>query len=235
MLKEKFSAALGILVSALILSANEVYLAKSELNASGFFDTRHAVAPGGTIDKILNRPTEVQTQVKAFRENGRKYLLAKSDFHVIYPIEMQKMISVIADYDNYAGVLPRVEYSEDKCQSDDPYAYHKQEQNLSIEFMHIGVKYEYVINILYEDLGQKNVFATKWNLEESLDGKLYELYGSWYLREFKYKGRTYTYVRYYARTGLKQVFTGLETLMKIFSSYDVKQLLDAVYAEAVDR
>lgn len=229
--------ALGIPLLALALMANAITAHSRAKGASTprVFDTRHSVAAGGTIDGILGRPTAIQTYVKGFRKNGRRYLSAKFDFHAVYPIEMEKIISVIADYDSYADIFPRVEYSRDEYRSYGPSTYHRQQQNLSFRFINIGIEYKYVINIFHEDLGKSHVFATKWYLDESLDDKLDELYGSWYLEEFKERERTYTYVRYYVGVGFKQVFWGLETVMRQFSSREWKRLLDTVYMEAKNR
>jgi hypothetical protein len=221
------------LIQVQLLAQGDDDTCSAELNMSNAFQTRHAMVPVSDIEELLNNPAQIQCKADKFARQGKIVIQTTSDFHAIFPIKKEKLIKVIADYNNYGGRIPRVVYGSNTCAPDtfNSSSYAKFEEVITAKIMGIGIDYNFVSNIYPVTLGPDE-YATKWNMEESLDGLFFDFSGSWYLKEFQKDGKTYTYIRYFTVIGYLKPPTDSTWLLETFIPGEMKDILNPVYSLA---
>jgi len=231
---KKINMIFTIILFSAIFMQSDSDACKPEKNISMKFMMRHGVAPY-EFEKIMKSPAMIEDQVEEIDSGSGKLLVTRGDYHAIFPIKKEKLAAAITDYEHYASFMPRVANARVICRNSSPVPYYKCEQYLKIKFLGIGVEYNYIVNIYSPVSGDKNVFATKWNLEESIDGAFADCYGSWYLKEFEKDGQTYTYMRYFLSTVFKKYNSAIKFMMRNFAENDIKALFKSVYSEALKK
>ncbi len=174
---------------------------------------------------------EIEGRVEKWVDDGHRLARMISDFHAVFPFPIEQIIPVFTDHENEDKVYPRIDNSSDLSPStpvDEP---HFQEIEISFKFLGFGEEYHYILYRIprwYED----GSFLIHWALVHSIDGKYFELYGSWYLQEFQRDGKPHTYLRNFIRTGLIDPPKMLKTFTNLFARNDVRGFFDAVYNAA---
>ncbi len=202
---------------------------RPEENTSGRFETRYGIPEDTDFSQIYKEPTEIFSEVASFKEDGRDRLIARSDFHAVFPGTKDKMVRALLDIKGQPKIFYRIVESRLLCSSPGPPRYWKQYEKTSFKFLFLGADYEFIMNVFEEDLDGPEVFATKWNLEESLDDKFYAFGGSWYFEDITYRGKDAVYARYYTMIDFKDIVFGLEFALLNFSKGDVTGSMKDLY------
>ena len=179
-----------------------------------------------TAQKIEARIEEV--------ENGQDNILLLTDYHAVFPLPLEQLVPVFLDHENEDRVYPRIKESRDLSPNAGLLDPHFQEVRTSFTFLGIGQKYHYILYRVPHWYGDDS-FMLNWALVHSVDGKYYELYGSWYLEEFQREGKRHTYLRNFVRTGLTDPPSIVKTVTGLFATNSVRNFFEAVYDAAVEQ
>lgn len=215
----------------LILLAGIVNLGAYELPLSNIFEYKNEVASYNSFRKLLNSPTNIESHIKQNIENNTKILDTLFDFHAIFDIPINNLISHLIDLENEHNVFPRMIFTKDLNPTTPLWSPHLQEVKSQFKMGRIEETYHYIfykVPIINED----GSILIKWNMYESIDEKFKFIYGSWFLKEIFYEGKSYTYVRNYVHYGMinypPYVFVG----MKLGGRKDSKNFFKALQKAA---
>jgi len=177
---------------------------------------------------------EIEGRVEKWEEGRHRMAVLISDFHAVFPFPIEQIIPVFTDHENEDKVYPRIDNSRDLSPDAPRNEPHFQEIEISFKFLGFGDEYHYILYRIPE-WHEDGSFLIRWALVHSIDGKYFELYGSWYLQEFQRDGRPHTYLRNYVQTGLIDPPPALKTFTNLFAKNDVRRFFEAVYnaAEAI--
>lgn len=177
---------------------------------------------------LIENPSRVQAEI--IPQEGSS-IIALFDYHAVYPLEMEKFISVMLDISGEDEIYPAVVISEDLNPELDPWEARFQEVKLSYKLLGIGETYHYQVFRTPERLDD-TTFLVQWYLTNSLDEKLFLLDGFWYVKEITLQGKPYSYVRNRVQTGFVKTLPLAGTLMKLFSNRESRAYYDALYEQA---
>lgn len=168
---------------------------------SNIYEYKDGIAPFSSLIELLDNPTVIESQIQPVKKDGKKLLNTLFDTHAVFDIPIYKLINLVLDLENEQNVFPRMVYTEDLNPSDPPWSPHLQKVKIYFKFGGFGQEYNYIFDKIPK-LREDGSFLIKWNLHESIDGKLDFIFGSWYMKEIFYKGYKYTYVRNYIHYGI---------------------------------
>jgi hypothetical protein len=208
---------------------------RPEKNTSGHFETRYGIPEHTEFSEIYREPTEIFSEVTSFRQQGRDRLIARSDFHAVFPGTKDKMVRALLDIEGQPEIFYRIVESRLICSSPGPPRYWKQYEKTSFKFLFLGTDYEFIMNVYEEELDNPKAFATKWNLEESLDDAFFAFSGSWYFEDITYRGKAAVYARYYTMIDFKEIIFGLEFALLNFSKGDVTGSMKDLYYKSKEQ
>jgi len=196
---------------------------------------RYIFRSGAAVDNFENLDSKarmIDAAVVTWQEEGQNRAKLISDYHAVFPIPMEKLIPVFLDHENEDRVYPRITDSRDLSPERDDMEPHYQEVEICFKFLGFGEEYRYILYRVPERL-EDGSFLFYWALVNSIDGKYFELYGSWYLEEFVREDKPHTYLRNYIQTGMIDPPAGLKTFTRLFAQKDVRNFFSAVYKAAL--
>ena len=190
-------------------------------------------APYESIEDLVERPTKIFFDIRTVEDPiGRRVLRVESDYHVAYPLGIDKFLTEIADYENTANVFPSAYESVLVIADPDPFGRHAIHVKVGVRLIGFVGGYEYITNNYIEQT--ESGYVQKYNLEESPGGKFYQMIGSFYLEEKRAGDQTYTYIRNYSILGMKDSFA-LEWAMKTFAGMKMRSFFGHLYEAAQKR
>lgn len=200
------------------------------------FEVRYGIAPTtgtGGLAGLLDKPTLVDSRVRTFTDEAAKgkVVEAMGDAHAVYDIPMAALIAVLEVDPNHvktgAGILEaRVDLKEG------PRAVVYQE--LGTTFLGITISFK-TRSEIYRDELPDGAVGFRAHLTESLDGKIYESFSSWYLVPVTIDGRQLVYIRTFMRSGLRNPFLGEESILRAFIPVQSTELLATSLKQARKR
>ena len=217
----------SILTASPAMDWNGMYL---EAPDRFIFRDRPAVESFEGLDSTAQK---IEARIENQNQNGGDKVLLLTDYHAVFPLPIEELIPVFLDHENEDEVYPRIRKSRDLSPNAEISAPHFQEVKTSFTFLGIGQKYHYVLYRIprwYED----GSFMLHWALVRSMDGKYFELYGSWYLQEFRRGGERHTYLRNFVQTGLNDPPAIIKAVTSLFATSSVRGFFKAVYDAAVE-
>lgn len=181
------------------------------------FEVRYGLAAALKPQDILalvDSPVSLDSYSGSFIDpvTQKKIVEGRGDAHAVYALPIDLLASVLDTTMDQMSYSPGL-LDERINLRDGPRTVVYQE--LGIEFLGIRVSYR-TRSEVYRDELPDGAVGFRARLVESLDGKLYESFSSWYLCPVTVGGKTYTYVRFYMHSGIRQVLWGMETAMKSF-------------------
>lgn len=193
-----------------------------------------AVNVSDLLDDIGNpRVIRHETQ-KLDREDAK--LATSTDMHALYDVPLRAFEQVIRDINAHEDFVPRIVESTVVCSDADPATYARVRHDLSFKFLFFGSDYSYRVHYFIEDmLEEREALRTWWTLDESIDGDMSAITGSWYFERIDLNGTEYTYVRYATQTVFRETVFGLKGAFQRFGANDVARMMDAMRDEAVTR
>jgi len=214
MILEKFRKIIAIIL--LLFSINPILKANENWGMSKF---SYGVAEYKSTSELMERAVKISSLTK--KDNGHGYALLQSDYHYISDITLEKLSSRLIDLDSASLVFDRIIYSKD-LSSDNSIKYpHLQEVHTSYKFLGMGNEYRYKVRV-YFDKNTETEFAMRWELYDPMDSTgLYEVCGSWYLKNLVIDGKTLTYIRSYGITLLENPSMGVLFFTRHFGEYEI--------------
>lgn len=192
------------------------------------------------LNEIRNAPTIIFNRTEYSELEEGEFLVSEAAVHAAYPVPMEFLYRAIVDVDEHASFMPSVTQSSAVCgggsgdsggsgeREVDPI---RQHITTSFGFLFFRATYDNVVDIYVRRDPQRRSALIWHTLHESLDGKLQELGGLWYLEEERLEGQTVTYIQRRSRTVFSEEPVGLRAALNAFSSNQLKKLLDAVRDE----
>ena len=102
---------------------------------------------------------------------------------------------------------------------------------MRFKFLGIGKRYHYIVYRIPQWLDDGS-FLVRWALVDSVDHSYFELYGSWYLKQFIIAGKPYTYIRNFAQTGFIDPSGLLGTVQDMFGKQGTRKFFEGIYNSA---
>ncbi len=211
-----------------------------------FMDHPFTMAPGADPAALLNTPTEISFVVDT-SPPAPATTSTLGDMHAVYPVSICVMSEVITDYNNYPRFAPRVTQSRAVRTADNPPTY-RQRLTLSFRVLFFGSDYDYYLTVTETPLCRADAapdtdaapapgseFGMHYRMQESLDGRLSDVEGSWYLRAVEIDGVQHTYVRYFNSIFFAEDQFGLRLALRNLGARDLKNTMDAMFREAQRR
>ena len=200
------------------------------------FEVRYGLASPLKPEEILalvDHPASVDSYSGSFIDPAtrKKIIEGRGEAHAVYALPIELLASVLDTSLDQLRYSPGI-LDERINLRDGPRTVVYQE--LGLEFLGIRVSYK-TRSEIYRDELPGGAVGFRARLVESLDGKIYESYSSWYLCPMTAWGKTYTYVRFYMHTGLRQAMIGMETAMKSFIPQQSSDMITANANEAKRR
>jgi hypothetical protein len=205
-------------------------------------------APGGLEDRwnsdvrnyssLADRIGDPETIRHGTEEVGEAEgeLASITDMHALFEVPISAFEQVIRDINAHEEFVPRMAESEVVCADGSPASYAVVRHDLSFKFLFFGNDYSYRVHYFIEDnVEERELFRTWWALEESLDGQMADISGSWLFKAVRLEGREYTYVRYSTRTVFAETVFGLKAAFERFGARDIAKMMGAMRDEAARR
>jgi hypothetical protein len=192
---------------------------------------RLSVPPPEELPEDVGEP-ETITQRTEDVPASEGELAAIGDMHVLYDVPLHAFARVLDKLDTHSRFIPRLERARVECANTAPLSYANVYQHLSFSFLFFGNDYEYRAHIFVERDMDAGVYRQWWTLDESLDGQIAGVTGSWFLTTVTRNGREYTYARYATRTVFAETVFGLKTAFRRFGARDLSRMFEAVRDEA---
>jgi len=100
----------------------------------------------------------------------------------------------------------------------------------------MGISIGYKLDIeVYADQLSNGALGMRARLVKSHDSKLYASDSSWYFQRVEVGGKTYTYMRTWSSSGLRNPGLGVAGVMKLFTAGELKDQIAAVAKLAAKR
>ena len=190
------------------------------------------VADGADFRALLQNPTVISFTVDTAPPTSAT-TASIGDLHAVYPVPIDAMWRVVSDYNGYPEFAPRVIRSRATRISEEPSIW-RQRLTLSFRVLFFGSDYDYYLEVVEPPLGPDR-FAMYYRMDESLDGRLSDVAGSWFLQAVEIDGEEHTYVRYFNSIFFAQDQFGLRMALRNLGARDLKMAMDAFYQEAERR
>jgi hypothetical protein len=188
----------------------------------------------GTLESI-------ETEISEYRHHdGTKIVRSTSDFHILTDVGIDELYDTFADRDAQADILPRVlEYHWEPLP-----ALESEHTDAILETQLVGVQFmgfdgTYRLRNKSELIDRRDRtpqrVLLRYEMIESLDGKLESSSGMYLLEETTLEGDTYTYIRQRNITEFRDTFFGLKAVLRGFTPRDTRRMFEAIIEEARTR
>ncbi|MFO7849627.1 MAG: hypothetical protein R6V67_06680 [Spirochaetia bacterium] len=198
------------------------------------FEYRDAPPSSTDFDTLSSRAKEVHTVLEEPEDSKERRLYTLTDFHGVFPFSIERIIPVFTEYEDEHETYGHMFYTKDLSPEEGPMEPHFQEVKTGFKFLGIGAEQHYILYKVPERLSEDE-FLIKWNLAESVDGKFYLFYGSWYLKQLPpdtEDSSARTYIRNYAVIGHNDPPRGMKLAYKLFLNSQIRGIFQDVYDEA---
>jgi hypothetical protein len=194
------------------------------------FDFRYGIAPGANLPSLVEKPALVSMAYRKYRdpETGERRLAGFGEVQGVYDLPLDALLAVLDDPTEALRYSPRVLAARiERRQGPLVVMY----QELGVHFLGFKVGYSFRAEQIRDDLSPLEV-GYRIRLLESIDGKFFEAYTSWYAKEVQVGGRRLVYLRAYTRSGLRRPPIGLELILNAFTPGEMRSTLAGVVGEA---
>jgi hypothetical protein len=162
---------------------------------------------------------------------GEARLYGTGEAHGLFDVPMEAALAIVLDFPNLKAISPRVkEVKVLETTGDHLFVY----EDIGINFMGISIGYKLDIEV-YADKLAGDALGMRARLVKSHDSKLYASDSSWYFQRVEAGGKTYTYMRTWSSSGLRNPGLGVAGVMKLFTAGELKDQIAAVAKLAAKR
>ena len=193
-----------------------------------------AVAPVEDPAALIDNPEVIYHEVKPGPEGSGVQVVSTIDVHALYDVPVAEVAAVLTDLNDYPSFSPRVTESSARQFSGNPKQW-IQKIKLSFRVLFFGEDYEYTLRVTSRPGNDPGSVAFYFALENSLDGKLSDVAGSWYLVPMTVGHTEYTYVRYFNHIEFSKQSFGLKAALRLFGASDMASAMTAFVDEAKRR
>ena len=180
---------------------------------------------------LLESPIVFVSAASSTREAGAR-VDTLTETHAVYPVHPSSMMGTLKDDAQLTGFMPNLADHEIVCTLEEGSSRQRQRTDFGVLIFSLGA--EYLIDVEHVQTGP-DVFASRWALVDSLDGRLGYLYGSWFFELIELDGVPMTYVRHYVRTGLTTRVPGVRAFVGSRLAPQMEGVFNALYEESVRR
>jgi len=192
---------------------------------------RFSVHDSSEFETLYESPKTISFQVFEKTVKGESRLFAKGDYHAVYPIKMKYIQRIMENIDGQENFQKSIAESKVICSDTNTQsAYYKQKLKTQFGFLFFKAQYHNIINLYVPKNQDKDTYGMWFTLEKSLDNKMMQSRGSWFLKEVEVNGKACTYIRYFLYNGFEEETFGLRGALKNFSEGEVKKTLDNIYS-----
>lgn len=187
----------------------------------------------GNIEE-RNELVKNHLSVTDYRRRGTKIIRSESDFHMVTDVSLDDLIATMTDRERQAEILPRVqEYTWQPAPNG--------EENVIIETQLVGIQFMGVdatyhlrqrSEMIDRREGQPREVQIRYEMLNSLDGKLESSAGAFLIQEIEWEGQKATYIRQKNVTEIRDTFLGMQGIIRLFATRDSKKLFEAMIEDA---
>ena len=204
----------------------EVVSTQSIIQPEAEFMIRSGVASYTSAENLIDNPTKVEMNLTSWKVEGRRIIRSETDLHSIIPVPIDHVLAVLLDYAGAENMFPRVRESILLERSPNPFDRQTVQIDLGIKVLGFGDVYSYVVNNWVDE--EFGAYTQKFNMERSIDDKLYQVLGNYYIEPVVVDGIDCTYIRHYAIVGIQRGSRAMEFAMKTFGMASLRQTLKRV-------
>lgn len=194
------------------------------------FDVRYSFGPTTDYRSLLNKPLLTYSKVIIFQapSNLERRMEGVGECEVVYDLPVNAVAAVLEPQDGLESYAPGVIKSRIESRSGKIVTTF---QEVGASFL--GIKVTYLTrNEATRDELPNGAVGIRARLIDSLDGKLFESYTSWYLAPVVLDGRQMTYIHYFMRSGLRNPFPGADTALRAFMPIQLSNTIESNLREA---
>ncbi|MCE1196254.1 hypothetical protein LWX53_07125 [bacterium] len=162
---------------------------------------------------------------------GDALALGVGEAHGLFAVPLEAAAATVVDYPNLKAISPRVR--EVRILDSSAFRW-KVYEDIGISFMGISIGYKLDAETFRDELPD-GAIGIRCRLAKSHDGKLYTSDSSWYFRKVEIGGATYTYIRTWSTSGLRNPGPGVAGIMKLFTAGELRDQVAAVAKVAAKR
>lgn len=209
---------------------------KELIHSSTSFDFRAEIAEPEEIESLSGDPEKLHTSIESRDKENERRLLTTTDFHAVFPVSFRELRTLLSEVEDEDDIYSRITHTHDLTPEKGQLKPHLQEVKTAFRFFGIGVEQHYILTKKAEQISDKE-FIVKWNLAESLDGKFYQYYGSWYIKKLpSHSGtnRPRTYIRNFTSLGFINPPRGTKLVYRLFLDNEIEKFFHELYDETVE-
>lgn len=201
------------------------------------FETRYGMAASpavpGNLSSLVGKVETFALDVIKFKDqaSGESRLYGSGEAHGLFDVPMEAALAVVLDYPNLKAISPRVRNVKVLESVGNRILVY---EDIGINFM--GISIGYILDAeVFGDKFPDGALGMRARLAKSHDGKLYSSDSSWYFKRVELGGKTYTYIRTWSSSGLRNPGLGVAGVMKLFTAGELKDQIEAVVKQAAKR
>ena len=199
------------------------------------WEVRYGVAGGASADlgRLVGKAESFAIDLFRIKDAppGESRILGVGEAHGLFPIPLEAAVTTVLDYPNLKAISPRVR--EVKVLESSP-SHFSVYEDLGISFMGIDLGYRLDSETFREALPDGAV-GLRGHLVKSYEGKLYSADSSWYFKEIRIGVVSYTYIRTWSTSGMRNPGIGVAGVMKLFTAGELRDQVNAVAKVAARR
>lgn len=207
------------------------------LTRSQGWEVRYGIAGGeAVIAGLVNLAGKAESfAVDLYKSKdaatGDTLALGVGEAHGLFAVPLEAAAATVVDYPNVKNISPRVR--EVKVLESSTARWRVYE-DIGINFMGISIGYKLDAETFREAL-PGGAIGIRCRLIKSHDGKLYAADSSWYFRAIEIGGVSYTYIRTWSTSGLRNPGPGVAGIMKLFTAGELRDQVVSVAKVAAKR
>jgi hypothetical protein len=145
------------------------------------------------LKKLIEKYDVIYAKVDALTEGSKTWVPMEADVHICTAVPLEKIKSVITDYDNYTGIFKRSTVSRTISRNArGTTAFFE----MTVGAMGVTVVTAYTV-LLETPVDTADKFLLTFSHVADNDS-IRKVYGFWYLESIMIDGKPYTYLRYYS-------------------------------------
>lgn len=200
--------------------------ADGTITRSHGWEVRYGVAGSSALDRLVGKAESFAVDLFKFKDEatGENRILGVGEAHGLFAVSPEAAAAVVLDYPNIKAISPRAK--EARVIESSPtriYVY----EDIGIDFMGISIGYKLDAETYREALPD-GAIGIRCRLAKSHDDKLYAADSSWYFKAIQVGGASYTYIRTWSTSGLRNPGVGVAGIMKLFTAGELRDQVNAV-------
>ncbi len=197
--------------------------------------SRHqfGIPPGIKLEKLIGKPTLLNKFYFVFNDpvSGESRISGFADAVAVYDLPIEGFIAVMLACEAQSGFIPyfmKVKILE-RGASEDLIEY-----KTGIKFLGIEASYNSIFGSTFERI-EGGAVGFRSRLVESIDGKEFEHYTSYYFAPVTVNGKVMTFFRYFNRPGVRKPMPGMVEGMRFFIPFAIEGHIAALAKEVARR